>query len=252
VQRLRKKEVTSFDIAAVVKELKSQIANCRVNNIYQFGEKTLIFKLHKTDSPPIRLVIEAGRRLHSTSYAEESPAEPPAFCMTMRKYLRDSWLRGIEQTEFERIVTVYFETKTGLLKLVVELFGDGNIILTNEKDAIIQALAFKKMRDRDILRNLTLALPPSIGKNPFKVTQLELQEALTKATNTEIVRVLARFLGLGGVYAEELLLRAQIEKTKLSSILAIDEIKAIFDKWLHNHSRRKDIQKCLIKSHQSR
>ncbi len=229
MQRLRKKEITSFDIAAVVKELKSQIANCRVNNIYQFGEKTLIFKLHKTDSPPIRLVIEAGRRLHSTSYAEESPAEPPAFCMTMRKYLRDSWLRGIEQTEFERIVTVYFETKTGLLKLVVELFGDGNIILTNEKDAIIQALAFKKMRDRDILRNLTLALPPSIGKNPFKVTLLELQETLTKAINTEIVRVLARFLGLGGVYAEELLLRAQIEKTKLSSILAIDEIKAIFE-----------------------
>jgi len=74
VQRLRKKEITSFDIAAVVKELKSQIANCRVNNIYQFGGKTLIFKLHKTDSPPIRLVIEAGRRLHSTSYAEESPA----------------------------------------------------------------------------------------------------------------------------------------------------------------------------------
>jgi len=65
--------------------------------------------------------------------------------MTMRKYLRDSWLRGIEQIEFERIVTVFFETKTGLLKLVVELFGDGNIILTNEKDVIIQALEFKKM-----------------------------------------------------------------------------------------------------------
>ena len=227
--RLRKKDFTSFDISAVVKELRTQIANCRVNNIYQFGEKTLIFKLHKTDAPPIRFVIEAGRRLHLTSYAEESPSEPPAFCMTMRKYLRDSWLRGIEQIEFERIVTVFFETKTGLLKLVVELFGDGNIILTNEKDVIIQALEFKKMRDRDILRNLTLSLPPSIGKNPFKVTQLELQEALSKASNTEIVRVLARFLGFGGVYAEELLLRAQIEKTKPSNSVTIDEVKSIIE-----------------------
>jgi predicted ribosome quality control (RQC) complex YloA/Tae2 family protein len=226
---LRRKEFTSFDISAVVKELRTQIANCRVNNIYQFGEKTLIFKLHKTDSPPIRLVIEAGRRLHLTSYAEESPSEPPAFCMILRKYLRDSWLRGIEQNEFERIVTINFETKTGMLKLVVELFGEGNIILTNEKDVIIQALEFKKMRDRDILRNLTLLLPPSIGKNPFKITQLELQETLSKASNTEIVKLLARFLGFGGVYAEELLLRARIEKTKPSSSLTIDEVKSIFE-----------------------
>lgn len=227
--RLRRKEFTSFDISAVVEELRTRIANCRVNNIYQFGEKTLIFKLHKTDSPPIRLVIEAGRRLHLTSYAEESPSEPPAFCMLLRKYLRDSWLRGIEQTEFERIVTIYFETKTGMLKLVVELFGEGNIVLTNEKDVIIQALEFKKMRDRDILRNLTLLLPPSIGKNPFKITQLELQETLSKAGNTEIVKLLARFLGFGGVYAEELLLRAGIEKTKPSSSLTIGEVKSIFE-----------------------
>ena len=229
MQELRKKEFTSFDIAAATEELKTLIPNSRVNNIYQFGEKTLIFKLHKTDKPPIRLVVEAGRRLHSTSYAEESPAEPPAFCMMMRKYLRDSWLRGIEQAEFERIVTITFETKTGLLKLVVELFGDGNIILTNDKDVIIQALEFKKMRDRDILHKVTLVLPPSSGKNPFKVSILELQDVLKNAANSEVVRGLARSLGIGGVYAEELLLRAQVEKTKPSDDLTVDEVKAIFE-----------------------
>jgi predicted ribosome quality control (RQC) complex YloA/Tae2 family protein len=229
VQELRKKEFTSFDIAAATEELKTLIPNSRVNNIYQFGEKTLIFKLHKTDKPPIRLVVEAGRRLHSTSYAEESPAEPPAFCMMMRKYLRDSWLRGIEQAEFERIVTITFETKTGLLKLVVELFGDGNIILTNDKDVIIQAMEFKKMRDRDILHKVTLVLPPSSGKNPFKVSILELQDVLKNAANSEVVRGLARSLGIGGVYAEELLLRAQVEKTKPCDDLTVDEVKAIFE-----------------------
>ena len=98
--------------------------------------------------------------------------------MLLRKYLRDTWLRGIEQYEFERIVTVTFETKTGLLKMVVELFGEGNIIITNEQNVIIQALEFKKMRDRDILRNVVLVYPPPSGKNPFKVTQPELEETL--------------------------------------------------------------------------
>ncbi len=225
---LRKKEYSSFDIAAAIKELKTEIADSRVNNIYQFGEKTLLFKLHKTDKPPIRLVIEAGRRLHSTSYADESPNEPPAFCMTIRKYLRDSWLRSIEQVEFERIVILHFETKTGILNLVVELFGDGNIILTNEKNIIIQALEFKRMRDRNILHNEVLVFPPSSGKNPFKVTQSELEEGLKTAGTAEVVRTLARFLGIGGTYAEELLLRANVEKTKPANTLNSTEVTAVF------------------------
>ena len=225
---MRKKEITSFDIAAATKELQVMVADSRVNNIYQFGDKTLIFKLHKTDQPPIRLVLEAGRRIHSTSYAEESPAEPPPFCMMMRQYLRDAWLDRVEQYEFERIVIASFRTKTGLLKLVVELFGDGNFILTNEKNTIIQAMEFKRMRDRNILRNETLAFPPVSGKNPFKVAQVELQEALQTAGATEVVRMLARFLGIGGVYAEEVLLRANVEKTKPSNTLTNAEVTAVF------------------------
>ncbi len=225
---LRKKDFTSFDVAAAVKELKALVADSRVNNIYQFGDKTLIFKLHKTDVPPIRLVMEAGRRLHSTVYAEESPAEPPAFCMALRRYLRGAWVAGIEQVEFERIVTVSFRTKTGLLKLVLELFGDGNIILTNEQDVIIHALAFKRMRDRDILHNVVLQLPPSSGKNPFKVSLLELEEALKNAGETEVVRSLARFLGIGGVYAEEVLLRANVEKTTRCDAVSSVEVEAVF------------------------
>ncbi len=228
VQPVRKKDFSSFDIAAAIQELKGLIVDSRVNNIYQLDEKTVIFKLHKTDTPPIRLVIEAGRRLHTTNYAEENPAEPPAFCMVLRKYLRDAWVAGIDQYEFERIVSVSFRTKTGILKLVVELFGEGNIILTNEQNVIIHALAFKKMRDRDILHNVVLKLPPSSAKNPFKVTQIDLEENLKNAGETEAVRSIARFLGVGGIYAEEILLRANVEKTKESNTLTKIEVERVF------------------------
>ena len=225
---MRKKDFSSFDIAATIQELKGLITDSRVNNIYQLDEKTVILKLHKTDLPPIRIVMEAGRRLHATSYAEENPAEPPAFCMSLRKYLRGAWVASIDQYEFERIVTISFRTKTGLLKLVVELFGEGNIILTNEQNVIINALAFKKMRDRDILHNIVLQLPPSSSKNPFKVTAAELEEALKNAGETEVVRSIARFLGVGGVYAEEILLRAGVEKTKHCNTITRGEVAEIF------------------------
>ena len=226
---MRKKEFSSFDIFAVINELKPTLADSRVNNIYQLDEKTIIFKLHKTDNPSIRLVIEAGRRLHITSYAEENPAEPPTFCRALRKYLRNAWVAGIDQYEFERIVTLSFRTKTGLLKLVVELFGEGNIILTNEQNIIIHALVYKKMRDRNILHNVVLEFPPSSGENPFKVTQNELKETLKNAGETEVVKIIARFLGVGGVYAEEILLRANVDKTKPCKTLASEEAKRIFE-----------------------
>jgi len=226
---MRKKDFTSFDIAAVVSELKGLITESRVNNIYQLDEKTLVFKLHKINLPPIRLVMEAGRRLHSTVYAQESPAAPPAFCMSLRKYLRGAWLVGIDQYEFERIVTFTFKTKEGSLKLAVELFGEGNAILTTEKNTIMQALFFKRMRDRNIMRNEVLLLPPPSGKNPFKVSLPDLAEALRNAGEAEVVRTIARLLGIGGVYAEEVLLRAGVDKAKPCKNLPETEAEAIFD-----------------------
>jgi predicted ribosome quality control (RQC) complex YloA/Tae2 family protein len=226
---LPKKEFTSFDASAVVHELKDALVNSRVNNIYQLDAKTLLLKLHKTDKPPLRLVMEAGRRLHLTAYALETPLVPPAFCMALRKHLRGAWLASAEQYEFERIVIFCFKTKTGMLRLVLELFGEGNIILTGEKGEVLQALVFKRMRDRDILRNAILQFPPSSGKNPFEVTREELEKTLKGFGEVEVVRAMARFLSLGGFYAEETLLRADVEKTKQCKALTDPEGRAIFD-----------------------
>jgi len=226
---LFKKEFTSFDIAAVLLELKGEILDSRVNNIYQADAKTFTLKLHKIDKPPIRVVIEAGRRLHLTNYAMENPTNPPAFCMALRKYLRGAWLVNIEQYEFERVVSLSFKTNEGVVKLVVEIFGEGNVILVNEKGEILQALVYKRMRDRNILRGTVFELPPSSGKNPFKVNEKELAEAIRKSGDVEVVRTLARFLGIGGIYAEELLLRAQVDKLKAGNLLIKDEIKAVFE-----------------------
>jgi predicted ribosome quality control (RQC) complex YloA/Tae2 family protein len=225
---LRKKEFTSFDVSIVVHELKETIANSRVNNIYQLNEKTIVLKMHKTDKPLLRLIMEAGTRLHLTNYALKPPKVPPAFCMALRKYLRGAWVDNIEQYEFERIVTVYFKTKIGMLRLILELFGEGNIILTGEKGEILQALVFKRMRDRNIIRNEVYQFPPSSGKNPFNVSKDELKEALNAAGDVEVVRAIARFLGVGGFYAEEILLRVNVEKTKQCSTLTDMEVDDIF------------------------
>jgi predicted ribosome quality control (RQC) complex YloA/Tae2 family protein len=177
----------------------------------------------------LSLVLEAGTRLHLTSYELEKPSTPPAFCMALRKYLRDAWLMGVEQYEFERVVTFMFKTREGAVQLVLELFGDGNFILINEKGIILQALSYKRMRDRNVLRGEVFAFAPQSGKNPFKVSKEELQEGLRAFGDVEVVRASVRFLGIGGLYAEEALLQAGIDKTRKCNTLTDADIDALFD-----------------------
>lgn len=216
-------------MAAVVYELQECIIDSRVNSVYQLDGKTLLLKLHKPDKPELGLVLEAGRRLHLTSYVLEKPLTPPAFCMALRKYLRNSRLTSLEQYEFERIVILSFKTSAGVVRLVLELFGEGNVILVGEDGRILQALSYKRMRDRNILCGEAFVFPPSSGKNPSKIGKEEFRSILKGVGDVEVVRAVARFLGVGGVYAEEALLRAGVDKTKHCDALGEKEIDSISD-----------------------
>jgi predicted ribosome quality control (RQC) complex YloA/Tae2 family protein len=226
---LTRKQFTSFDVAAVVRELSETVLDSHVSNVYQLGTKTLLFKLRKADKPVFWLVLDAGKRLHLTSYTVEKPMVPPAFCMALRKHLRNCWLTGVEQYEFERVVVFTFKTKTGVMQLFLELFGDGNIILVGENDKILQALSYKRMRDRNILRGEVFHFAPPSGKNPLKVSKEDLLQELRNAGDVEVVRALARFLGVGGFYAEEVLLRAGVDKKTLCNALTDDMVDAVFE-----------------------
>ena len=220
------KTMTSFDLAAVVIELREQLPGAHVQNIYQ-KRRAFILKLHRSGQPAISLLIEPGKRLHLTSYLIEKPQTPPAFCMVLRRYLRNSVIAEVSQHEFERIVILKARTKEGEKRLIVELFGDGNIILVDSQNLIQQALVLKRMRDRNILPGEPYQHAPSSGKNPLCLDLRDLAE-LKKSEGMETVRALTRLLGIGGMYAEEALLRARIDKNKKCESLSDEELKRIF------------------------
>jgi predicted ribosome quality control (RQC) complex YloA/Tae2 family protein len=223
------KEFTSFDVAAVVRELKTEVLSSIVSNIYQLDAKTIVLKLHKADKPTLWLILEAGRRMNLTAYASEKPSTPPAFCMALRKYLRNARLSSVEQYEFERVVVLSFNLQHIDFQLILELFGDGNIILVSEKAEILQALVYRRMRDRNVVRGEPFKFAPSSGKNPFKVNYEEFNSSLKSFGDVEVVRALARFLSIGGIYAEEVLTRAGVHKATVCNLLSDDEVNTIFE-----------------------
>lgn len=239
--------MTSFDLAAFIPELNQAIRGSRISNIYQVPPVTFIFKLHQPSRPPQHLLIEAGKRLHLTSYTLKKPEKPPAFCMVLRKYLKNGKIAGIEQHEFERIVIVRVTTREGEFQLVSELFGGGNIILVSPQNKILHALTYRRMRDRNILRGETFQHAPPSGRNPFTLTRQDFGE-IKHLGKLEIVRALTRFFSIGGLYAEEVLLRAQVEKEIPCEALTEQGMNAIFDQ-LHqilSVIKAGDIKPCVI------
>ncbi len=223
-----KNEMTSLDVAAIVHELDPILRDARIENIYQISPRTVLLKIHRFNKPTVQLLIEAGKRFHLTDYVQEKPAKPPVFCMTLRKYLNGGITESVYQHDFERTVTLNIRTKQSAMQLIVELFSDGNIILADSQGVIVIAMTYKKMRDRSILRNEPFQDAPSSGKNPIVLTRAQL-EALKDYGKLEVVRGLARFLSLGGLYAEELLLRASLDKNIPCEQLTPRQIDAVYE-----------------------
>jgi len=222
-----KTELSSFDVAVLVNELNQTVKGAHVDNIYQLNPKTLLLKLRQPAKSPQQLLVEAGKSVHLTGYAIEKPQTPTSFCMALRKHLTNGKIVEVQQHEFERTVTIQIGTREGDFKLITELFGEGNIILVNPQNVILYALSYRKMRDRNILRGEAFKHAPPSGRNPLNLSRPDLDE-LKSFGSLEVVRALTKLVSIGGLYAEEVLLRAKIEKTTPCEALTEKELDEVF------------------------
>lgn len=218
----------SLEIAAILIELENKIKGARIRNIYQTEKKTLILKLYKAEESPFHLLVKAGERLHLTYHYAKKPRVPPSFCKALRKRLRNNVITNITQHEFERIISVETENNTHVpVKIIFELFGEGNIILVDENGTIQLALFQKKMRDRNILKGETYQHPPSSGLNPLTIQPSDLRD-LRRFEGVAVVKALTKLLSMSSSYIEEVLQRAEVKKDEHCDSLTDDQIHQLY------------------------
>ncbi len=216
-----KEEMSSVDIRYVVRELQGLVGS-RIDKVYHDGDEIRI-KL-RTREGRADLMIQAGKRFHLTSYIKEAPKRPSGFTMLLRKHLGGGFIDAIEQHQFDRIVKL----KVGDYTLIGELFRRGNIILVDSDGRIVAALRYEEYKDRIIKPKAEYKFPPA-RENPLDVSLERFVELMREEDELELVRALARKLNMGGMYAEEILLRAGFEKTKPVGELSDRDLEEIYD-----------------------
>jgi predicted ribosome quality control (RQC) complex YloA/Tae2 family protein len=184
-----------------------------------------LIRFHVPGEGRVDVVFQAGLRVHLTHFPPLNPKVPPNFPMLLRKYLKGAIVSDVNQHHFDRIIEIEFQ-KEHKYKLIIELFSKGNIILLDEEGQIILPLKRKLWENRRISSKEEYKYPPERGINPLKAKKEDITELFTNS-DTDIIRTLAKS-GFGGLYAEEIVLRANIPKKKQAAEVEENELNSIY------------------------
>ena len=168
----------AFVLTAVLSEIRDNLIGARIEKIHQPGRDTVLLHLK---SPTARQKLLFGMnptapRLHLTASNPENPAEPPMFCMLLRKHLMGARLADVSQPPMERCATFTFDCIDEMgdavqKKLVAELMGRTcNLYLLGADNRIIDCLrriGLDETAKRPALPGMYYQMPEPIDKqNP--------------------------------------------------------------------------------------
>lgn len=219
-----KLSMSNLDIMVCAQELKNAIG-ARVDNVYEL-DGIFIFRLHARGGGRLDLLVEPGRRVHLTEAEYRAPERPTGYAMLLRKHLKNSRLDGVNQPGFERILEFEFQGRERRL-LMVELFGEGNLIICDERRMIIQPYRVEIWRHRALKPGDEYAYPPIKGADVRRLDLNKLRDAISGAPN--LVRGLAVNLNIGGALAEEMCARANVSKRSNPDDLTETELRSLLD-----------------------
>ena len=188
----------AFFLAAVMGEIRGATTDARVDKIHQPSRDTVILQLKCREGRQKLLFAlnPTAPRLHLTASNPENPAEPPMFCMLLRKHLLGARLLRMEQIPMERCAMFTFDCIDELgdhveKTLVAELMGRTcNLYLLSPEGRIIDCLrrvGLDESAKRAALPGLNYQRPDPIGKHDPTGFEKQDYEALLSAAGKDLL-----------------------------------------------------------------
>ena len=244
-------------ISALSRELESRLSGAKIDKIQQPERDMLLISL-RGRGENLRLLLSAGTgcaRVHITETAFENPAEPPMFCMLMRKHLAGGRILYVRQPEQERMLMIGLLCRDELgveaeKQLIIEMIGRSpNLVLVGPDGRIIDCMRradFAAGTGRAMLPGMIYRLPPKQEKIPFfTISSDQLEEAVKNAPrdippNTWLLRCFSGLSPLicrelscrcgedyGRLYEQLEALRDSVREAEFSPVLLIQDGKAL-------------------------
>ncbi|BBM96816.1 nuclear export mediator factor NEMF [Marchantia polymorpha subsp. ruderalis] len=152
-----KVRMTTADVAAEVRCLR-RLIGMRCANIYDLSPKTYVIKFAKSsgvaesgESERALVLLESGVRLHTTEFSRDKSSTPSGFTLKLRKHLRTRRLEDVRQLGIDRVVDFQFGLGEGAFHIILELYSQGNLLLTDSHHNVITLLRTHRDDEKGLL-----------------------------------------------------------------------------------------------------
>ena len=223
-------ELSGIELHYLVNKISSKITSSYyVSNISSITKNSILLKLHHPTESDINLIVSTkGIWITSKKYKQ---MEENQLLSILSREIERAKINSVSQPGSERIFFLHVINKDNKeRKLVVEIFGKGNIILCDESMKILWILNPVEVRHRILKTGLEYVLPPNRGEDVFQISLEGMKKSRdTQPENTDLVRWLAKCTSLPRKYLEEILLHSGIS-AKYANNLSDNDVQIIYDK----------------------
>mgnify|MGYP003937348233 FL=1 len=223
-------ELSGIELHYLVNKISSNISSgYYVSNISSITKNSILLKLHHPVESDIMLMISTkGIWFTNQKYRQ---VEEGQFVNVLSREIERAKINSVSQPGSERIFFIHFVNRDDKeRKLIVEIFGKGNIILCDESMRILWILLPVEVRHRTLKIGSEYILPPNRGEDVLKISLDCLKKSANlQPDNTEVVKWLSKSTSLPRKYLEEIILQSGIN-TKYVNLLNDYDIEIIYEK----------------------
>ena len=219
-------------LMAVAEELRAAVLGGKIDKVYQPSRDEVVLAVRGSCGNGKLLLSGSPNhpRAQLTELSRENPAQPPMFCMLLRKHLTGARILDIVQPPMERVLDFRLECLDELgdrveRRLVLEALGrHANLILLDGEGRITDCLRrvdSDMSRQRQVLPGLYYRLPPAQEKaDPLAMDEEELRALLSSLPEREGDKLLLdTFNGISPLIAREVAFRAGGDRGALADKL---------------------------------
>lgn len=164
--------VDSLTLAAVARELHDRLTGARIEKIHVPSATEMLWQLRgRREVYRLRFSVRGSfSRVHLTESRPENPAQPPMFCMLLRKHLEGARVLRVAQVGLERVLEIVTTGRDELgdpieRVLVAELTGKhSNLILLDRPGGTVlgslRTVTASMSRERQIYAGVPYDPPP--------------------------------------------------------------------------------------------
>eukprot|EP00898_Chlorokybus_atmophyticus_P002379 jgi/Chlat1/3141/Chrsp21S03365 len=212
-----KMRMTTVDIAAEVQCLR-RLIGFRAANVYDINPKTYIIKLARSslveggEGEKALLLLESGIRFHATAFQRDKNQVPSGIALKLRKHMRTRRLENVRQLGSDRVVDFQFGVGESACHLLLELYAQGNILLTDAKYEVLTLLRSHRDDNKGLAMMARHVYPLDSIRPRQRTSREALEAALQNAKPGETLKsALAHTAGYGPALAEHCIIASGLQ-----------------------------------------